>query len=119
MRWLSHGDHHEPDHRSLYPVAAQNCSLVETMKKKNNPWAIFWAVLAMLYFFVPMLGTFIFFAAHEARCVELSGLPIGAVDANFLRSFSLFRHPWGVVTVIVSVVLLLPTCIGSILKRPK
>ena len=31
------------------------------MKTKNkNLWALFWAVLGMLYFFVPLYGTFDF-----------------------------------------------------------
>jgi ABC-type spermidine/putrescine transport system, permease component II len=88
------------------------------MKKKNNIWANFWAVLAMLYFFVPMLGTFIFSLRMKRGVLSFLAYQSVLSDANFLRSFR-YSATMGVITVIVSIVLLLPSVYWIYIKAPK
>jgi putative spermidine/putrescine transport system permease protein len=87
-------------------------------EKKYNLWAIFWATLALLYFFVPLYGTFDFSLRMEKG--RLSFLAYQAVlsDPNFLASFR-YSAIMGIITVIISVLIFLPTIYWMYLRLPQ
>lgn len=85
--------------------------------KRKNGWAIFWAVLAMLYFFVPMLGTFIFSLRMKRGVLSFQAYQSVLADSRFLESFR-YSATMGVITVLVSVLLLLPTVYWIYVKVP-
>ncbi len=88
------------------------------MKKKNNNWAIFWAILALLYFFVPMFGTFLFSLRMKRDTLSLLAYQSVLSDSDFLRSFR-YSAIMGVVTVLISVLLLLPSVYWIYIRVPK
>jgi putative spermidine/putrescine transport system permease protein len=86
-------------------------------KQKKNIWAIFWAALAMLYFFVPMLGTFIFSLRMKRGVLSFLAYQSVLADSRFLESFR-YSATLGVITVTISVLLLLPTVYWIYIKAP-
>ena len=85
--------------------------------QKKNAWAIFWAFLAMLYFFVPMLGTFIFSLRMKRGVLSFQAYQSVFADSHFLESFR-YSATMGMITVVVSVLLLLPTVYWIYVKVP-
>lgn len=93
--------------------------MVENMKKNSlNPWAIFWAVLGMLYFFVPLYGTLDFSLRMVKGQITLQAYEIVLSDPQFLESFQ-YSAVMGLITVTISVLLFLPTIYWVHLKLPK
>ncbi|MDK2980767.1 MAG: putative spermidine/putrescine transport system permease protein [Chloroflexota bacterium] len=84
---------------------------------KKNSWAILWAILAMLYFFVPMLGTFIFSLRMKRGVLSLMAYQSVLADRHFLESFR-YSATMGVITVTVSVLILLPTVYWVYVRAP-
>jgi putative spermidine/putrescine transport system permease protein len=93
--------------------------MVEEMKTKRfSKWALLWAVLGLLYFFVPLYGTLEF--SLQMKRGELSFLAYQIVlsDPQFLKSFR-YSATMGIITVIISILLFLPTIFWVHLKIPK
>jgi putative spermidine/putrescine transport system permease protein len=93
--------------------------MVKSMNlNRINWWAVFWGGLGLAYFFVPLYGTFDF----SLRIVkgELSFLAYEKVfsDPRFLSSFR-YSATMGVITVIVSVLLFVPTTYWIHLRLPR
>ncbi|HVN16908.1 MAG TPA: ABC transporter permease subunit [Anaerolineales bacterium] len=88
--------------------------------KKNplNWWALFWAVLALLYFFVPLYGTFDFSLRMERGKLSLLAYQNVLSDPQFLASFR-YSATMGIITVVVSVLLFLPTIYWMYLRLPQ
>jgi putative spermidine/putrescine transport system permease protein len=81
-------------------------------------WALFWAIAGMLYFFVPLYGTLDFSLRMQKGTLSLEAYQIVLADPQFLASFR-YSVTMGVITVIVSVLLFLPTTYWIHLKLPK
>jgi putative spermidine/putrescine transport system permease protein len=93
--------------------------MVETMKTKRlHWWGIFWAVLGLLYLFVPLLGTFDFSLRMKKGQLSFLAYQIVLADPQFLNSFR-YSVTMGVITVLVSVLIFLPTTYWIHLKIPK
>jgi putative spermidine/putrescine transport system permease protein len=93
--------------------------MVKNMKKdRPNLWAIAWALLGLLYFFVPMYGTLDFSLRMQKGQISLMAYQVVLSDPQFLESFR-YSAIMGVITVIVSVILFLPTVYWTHLKLPK
>ncbi len=86
-------------------------------KPQNIP-AIFWALLGMLYFFVPLYGTLDFSLRMKRGEISLLAYQIVLSDPKFLESFR-YSATMGVITVILSVALFLPTIYWMHLKIPQ
>jgi putative spermidine/putrescine transport system permease protein len=86
--------------------------------KRINLWGLFWAILALLYFFLPMYGTFEF--SLRMKKGEYSWLAYQAVlaDPQFLESFR-YSVIMGLITIILSVLLFVPTVYWIYLRVPK
>jgi putative spermidine/putrescine transport system permease protein len=88
------------------------------MKRKFNLWAWFIMALGVLYFFLPLLATFIF--SLKARLGTLSFQAYTNIfhDYNFLFNF-LYSVWWALFTIFIGILLLVPTAFVIRLKVPK
>ena len=87
-------------------------------KKKINLWALFWAILALLYLFVPLYGTLDFSLRMAKGRLSFLAYQTVLSDPQFLASFR-YSATMGLITVMVSVVLFLPTIYWLHLKLPQ
>jgi putative spermidine/putrescine transport system permease protein len=93
--------------------------MAEVMKQnKSNPWGILWAVLGMLYFFVPLYGTLEFSLRMIKGQISLEAYRIVLSDPQFFESFR-YSAIMGVLTVVISLLLFLPTVYWVNLKFPQ
>lgn len=93
--------------------------MVKIMKTKNiNWWAIFWAILGMLYFFVPLYGTFDFSLRMKKDVLSFLAYQVVLSDPLFLASFR-YSATMGLITIIVSVLIFLPTVYWMYLRLPQ
>jgi putative spermidine/putrescine transport system permease protein len=76
--------------------------------KRINFWAFFWVVLAFLYFFLPMYGTLDFSLRMKKGVLSLLAYQKVLADPQFLASFR-YSAIMGVITVIFSILLFVPT----------
>ncbi len=88
------------------------------MKKKTNLWAFSWAIIAFLYFFVPLYGTLDFSLRMEKGRLSFLAYQVVLSDPQFLSSFR-YSATMGIITVIVSVLIFLPTIYWIYLKLPQ
>jgi len=83
-----------------------------------NLWGLFWAILGLIYFFVPMYGTLDFSLRMQKGIISLRAYQIVLADPHFVESF-LYSATMGVITVILSILIFLPTTYWIHLKLPK
>jgi putative spermidine/putrescine transport system permease protein len=86
--------------------------------KRFNLWAIFWAVAGILYFFIPLYGTLDFSLRMERGKISTLAYQIVLSDPKFLSSFQ-YSAVMGVITILISAVLFLPTVYWLYLKVPQ
>ncbi len=89
-----------------------------TKTKGLDWWSTSWAVIGMLYFFVPLYGTLEFSLRMKRGEISLLAYQIVLSDPRFLDSFR-YSAMMGVITVIASALLFLPTVYWIHLKLPK
>jgi putative spermidine/putrescine transport system permease protein len=87
-------------------------------KLRTSLWSIFWAALGIAYFFVPLYGTFDFSLRMKRDQISLFAYEKVFADPKFLESFR-YSAIMGVITVIVSILLFLPTTYWIHLKLPR
>ncbi|MFZ5881965.1 MAG: ABC transporter permease [Chloroflexota bacterium] len=83
-----------------------------------NLWGLFWALLAFLYFFLPMYGTLDFSLRMKKGELTLLAYQAVLADPQFLASFR-YSAVMGLLTVTVSVLLFVPTVYWLYLRVPK
>ncbi len=89
------------------------------MKTKNmNLWALLWAILGMLYFFVPLYGTFDFSLRMKKGVLSFLAYQVVLSDPQFLASFR-YSATMGIITVIASVIIFLPTVYWIYIRLPQ
>jgi putative spermidine/putrescine transport system permease protein len=88
------------------------------MKIRGKIWAWFFIILGVLYFFLPLLATFLF--SLKARLGVLSFQAYLNVfnDPKFIRGFS-GSLLWATLTIIVGILLFVPTAFWVRLKVPR
>jgi putative spermidine/putrescine transport system permease protein len=88
------------------------------MKIRGKIWAWFFIILGVLYFFLPLLATFLF--SLKARLGVLSFQAYLNVfnDPKFIRGFS-GSLLWATLTLIVGILLFVPTAFWVRLKVPR
>jgi putative spermidine/putrescine transport system permease protein len=86
--------------------------------RRLNIWALFWAVLALLYFFVPLYGTLDFSLRMERGVISLLSYQTVLADPQFLASFR-YSAIMGIISVTLSVLLFVPTVYWIYLRLPK
>jgi putative spermidine/putrescine transport system permease protein len=87
-------------------------------KRKIGWWSLLWAVLALLYFFVPLYGTLDFSLRMKKGMISLQAYKIVLSDPKFLESFR-YSATMGVITVFISLLMFVPTVYWIYLKVPK
>ncbi|HTX79823.1 MAG TPA: hypothetical protein VMC62_09150, partial [Longilinea sp.] len=86
--------------------------------KKTNWWAIFWAVIGLLYFFIPLYGTLDFSLRMVKGQLSLKAYQVVLADPQFLDSFR-YSATMGLITIVVSILIFLPTVYWIYLKLPQ
>jgi len=88
------------------------------MKGRGKIWAWFFIILGILYFFLPLIATFVF--SLRAKRGVLSFLAYVNVfnDPKFIRSFTASLL-WATLTILVGIMLFVPTAYWVRLKVPK
>ena len=114
---IGNGDYHGHSDYRLHDPAATDRKVAE-MKRSGLIWSWFWMILGILYFFLPLVATFLF--SLRAKLGVLSFMAYQNVfnDPMFVRSFG-FSVLWATLTIIVGVVLFVPTAYWVRLKLPQ
>lgn len=86
--------------------------------KRINFWGIIWSVLGLAYFFVPLYGTLDFSLRMRRGEISLLAYQKVFADPKFLESFR-YSATMGVITVLVSILIFVPTTYWIYLKLPK
>ncbi len=87
-----------------------------TATRKAMSW--FWLILGLLYFFIPLISTFLFSLRGKKGVLSFVAYQHVFADPKFLQSF-LFSLQMSGYTIIVGLVLIVPTAILLNLKIPK
>ncbi len=88
------------------------------MKRGGILWSWFWMIVGILYFFLPLLATFLFSLRAIKDQVSLRAYTNVIADPKFQLNFpaSVF---WAILTIIVGIVLFVPTAYWVRLKVPQ
>lgn len=86
--------------------------------KRINPWAIFWGMAAILYFFVPLYGTLDFSLRMKRGELSLLAYEIVFSDPRFWIGFR-YSTIMAFITIIISVLIFVPTVYWMYLKVPQ
>lgn len=87
-------------------------------KSRFNPWTWLWVMVATLYLFLPLWGTFDFSLRMKRGAITFLAYQKVFADPKFLQSFR-YSATMGVITVIVSIMLFVPTTYWIHLKLPR
>jgi putative spermidine/putrescine transport system permease protein len=87
-------------------------------RKGFDWWANWWGLVGLLYFFVPLLGTLEFSLRMKKGQLSFMAYQIVLSDPKFLESFR-YSVIMGLITVVISVMIFLPTTYWIYLKLPK
>jgi putative spermidine/putrescine transport system permease protein len=88
------------------------------MRRGGQAWAWFWMVLGILYFFLPLLATFLFSLRAKRGVLSLLAYQNVLTDPDFIHSFS-SSALWAVLTIIVGVLIFVPTAYLIRLRLPQ
>jgi len=86
--------------------------------RRFNLSALFWAILGMLYFFLPMYGTLDFSLRMKKGVISLLAYQTVLADPQFLESFR-YSAVMGLISVSLSVLLFVPTVYWIYLRIPR
>ena len=86
--------------------------------KKNRFWSWFWLLIGVLYFFIPLIATFDF--SLRAKKGQLTFLAYERIlqDPQFSKTM-LFSLEMAILTILVSIILVVPTAYWIRLKLPQ
>lgn len=87
-------------------------------KKRTNLWAWLWIVLGVLYFTLPLIGTLNFSLRAKRGVLSLAAYESVFSDPRFYSTF-LFSLEMAVATIIVSLLLIVPTAYWVHLRLPQ
>jgi len=85
--------------------------------RARRGWAWLWLFLGFLYFFIPLLGTFLFSLHGRRGVLSFAAYHKVFADPQFLETFS-FSLQMAVLTIIVGLCLIIPTVIWIHLRAP-
>lgn len=87
-------------------------------KNRVTIWALFWAILALLYFFLPMYGTLDFSLRMKKGVLSLLAYQTVLADPQFLNSFR-YSATMATIAVTISVLMFVPTVYWIYLRLPQ
>ena len=88
------------------------------MTKRTSPWAWLWFILVALYFIIPLAATFQFSLQAKKGQLSFTAYQNVLQTADFARVFA-FSMQTAAITIIVSVLLIVPTAYWVQLKLPR
>jgi putative spermidine/putrescine transport system permease protein len=88
------------------------------MKRGISWFAWFWFVFGALYFLIPLWGTFVFSLQKRRGTIGISAYLDAFADPRFWETF-LFSNMMAVLTIIASLVLIVPTAYWVRLRLPR
>ncbi len=88
------------------------------MKRRGKIWAWFFIILGILYFFLPLLATFLFSLRAKLGVLSFQAYVNVFSDPKFIRSFTASLL-WATLTILVGIILFVPTAYWVRLKVPK
>ena len=88
------------------------------MKRGGQVWSWFWMILGILYFFLPLVATFLFSLRAKLGVLSFTAYQNIFTDPDFLHNFS-YSALWAVLTITVGILLFVPTAYSIRLKTPE
>jgi putative spermidine/putrescine transport system permease protein len=88
------------------------------MRRGNVIWSWFWMILGILYFFLPLLATFLFSLRAKLGVLSFTAYANIFTDPNFIYNFS-YSVLWAILTIIVGILILVPTAYLIRLRLPQ
>lgn len=88
------------------------------MRRGGVIWSWFWMILGILYFFLPLLATFIFSLRARLGVLSFDAYRNVINDPNFQYNFQ-FSVVWAIFTVIVGILIFFPTAFLIRLRLPQ
>src|SRR5512136_131380 len=88
------------------------------MKRSGVVWNWFWMILGILYFFLPLVATFVFSLKAKLGVLSFKAYANIFNDPAFVYNFS-YSVLWAVLTIVVGILLFVPTAFLIRLKVPK
>jgi putative spermidine/putrescine transport system permease protein len=85
--------------------------------KFRHGWAWLWLVLGGLYFFIPLLGTFMFSLKGRRGVLSFAAYERVFADPQFIHTFG-FSLQMAIFTIVLGLALIIPTVIWIHLKAP-
>jgi putative spermidine/putrescine transport system permease protein len=81
-------------------------------------WSWFWMILGILYFFLPLLATFLFSLRAKLGVLSFTAYVNIFSDPNFIYNFS-YSVLWALLTIIAGILILVPTAYLIRLRLPQ
>lgn len=88
------------------------------MRRGGTVWAWFWMVLGILYFFLPLLATFLFSLRAVRGVLSFAAYQSVFTDPDFFYEFG-SSLIWAVLTIIVGILIFVPTAYLIRLRLPQ
>jgi putative spermidine/putrescine transport system permease protein len=88
------------------------------MRRGGQLWAWFWMLLGVLYFFLPLLATFLFSLRAKKGVLSFLAYQNVLTDPDFVHSFS-SSALWAILTITVGVLIFVPTAYLIRLRLPQ
>ncbi len=88
------------------------------MRRTGVIWSWLWMILGIIYFFLPLLATFLFSLKAKLGVLSFKAYENVFQDPNFVRNFS-YSVLWAVLTIIVGILLFVPTAYWVRLRVPQ
>jgi putative spermidine/putrescine transport system permease protein len=88
------------------------------MKRGGVVWSWFWMALGILYFFLPLLATFLFSLRAIKGVLSFKAYQNLFVTSDFVRNFS-YSLLWALLTIIVGILIFVPTAYWVRLRVPQ
>jgi putative spermidine/putrescine transport system permease protein len=88
------------------------------MKRGGQAWAWFWMVVGILYFFLPLVATFVFSLRARLGVLSFDAYQTVFNDPNFIYNFS-YSVFWALLTIMVGILIFVPTAYLIRLRLPQ
>jgi putative spermidine/putrescine transport system permease protein len=88
------------------------------MKRGGKAWAWFWMILGILYFFLPLIATFLFSLRAKLGVLSFAAYENIFRDPNFIYNFS-YSALWAVFTIAIGILIFVPTAFLIRLRLPQ
>jgi putative spermidine/putrescine transport system permease protein len=88
------------------------------MKRQNKVWSWFVMILGILYFFLPLLATFVFSLKAKLGVLSFKAYENVFSDPAFVYNFT-YSVVWGLLTIVFGILLFVPTAFFIRLRVPK